>query len=242
MFYDNKYTNFYFSIINKYGLKSKPSYYTERHHIIPKSLGGSNDIENLIYVSPKVHYILHLLLIKMVRNPEHIWKMAFAIHAMSSWNRRRRYTSKLYEIHRKLYITKLKGYKDTAETKIRKSVARLGDKNPRYNNPHSEESKKKISENQKKRLKEFNPWNGKKHHEESKKKISKTKKRNYIKTKWMNKNDIQCLIKISDIDLFLSNGWNFGKLYSPRKKKMTEESKIKIRNTMKEKFKPDKLV
>lgn len=36
--------------------------YKERHHIIPRCMGGSNDIENLIDLYPKEHFIAHRLL------------------------------------------------------------------------------------------------------------------------------------------------------------------------------------
>lgn len=38
--------------------------YTEEHHIIPKSFGGSNAKENLVVVSREEHFALHLLLCK----------------------------------------------------------------------------------------------------------------------------------------------------------------------------------
>ena len=48
--------------------------YTESHHIIPKCMGGSDDLENLVEVTPEDHYVAHQLLVKMY--PKHkglIW-------------------------------------------------------------------------------------------------------------------------------------------------------------------------
>lgn len=39
--------------------------YFEKHHILPKSLGGSNDEENLIRLTAREHFICHWLLVKM---------------------------------------------------------------------------------------------------------------------------------------------------------------------------------
>jgi hypothetical protein len=36
--------------------------YIERHHIIPKCIGGSNDIENIVELTAKEHFICHKLL------------------------------------------------------------------------------------------------------------------------------------------------------------------------------------
>ena len=41
-----------------------PSYvYTENHHIIPSSLGGSDDKTNMVRVTAKEHFVLHHLLV-----------------------------------------------------------------------------------------------------------------------------------------------------------------------------------
>lgn len=37
----------------------------EKHHIVPVSLGGSDEPANLVRVTPREHFILHLLLVKM---------------------------------------------------------------------------------------------------------------------------------------------------------------------------------
>jgi len=42
----------------------------ERHHIIPKSLGGNNDHENLVVLWYREHYIAHRLLVKMIHKTE----------------------------------------------------------------------------------------------------------------------------------------------------------------------------
>lgn len=39
--------------------------YTEKHHILPRALGGGNEAENLIRLTPGDHFFAHLLLAKM---------------------------------------------------------------------------------------------------------------------------------------------------------------------------------
>jgi hypothetical protein len=66
MFITNKYSKCYYSIINR--AKSRillPNTYVEKHHIIPKSFGGSNLADNLVKLTAREHFICHLLLPKM---------------------------------------------------------------------------------------------------------------------------------------------------------------------------------
>ena len=39
--------------------------YTERHHIVPRCMGGSDDLDNLVDLTPEEHYVAHQLLVKM---------------------------------------------------------------------------------------------------------------------------------------------------------------------------------
>jgi hypothetical protein len=80
MFNDTKYTKIYYRLIQKH--KSEKKFDTERHHIIPKSIGGTNFSENLVYVSTRVHFILHKLLVKMIDDKKSKQKMTFALWRM----------------------------------------------------------------------------------------------------------------------------------------------------------------
>lgn len=42
--------------------------YTETHHIIPRCMGGSDDPENLVNLTPEEHYVAHQLLCKCYPN------------------------------------------------------------------------------------------------------------------------------------------------------------------------------
>ena len=64
IFIDNKYTHVYIRIIDNAKVRSI-STYTEKHHIIPRSLGGSDSKENLVALTAREHFICHLLLTKM---------------------------------------------------------------------------------------------------------------------------------------------------------------------------------
>jgi hypothetical protein len=74
MFIDNKYTRWYNSIIDRAKSRGHSTRkmakidlgYVELHHIIPKSLGGPNNADNLVYLSAREHFICHWLLVKMV--------------------------------------------------------------------------------------------------------------------------------------------------------------------------------
>ena len=60
MFIENKYTNWYNLIIENAKLqlrKKKNGIYYESHHIIPKSMGGIEEV----LLTAKEHYICHLL-------------------------------------------------------------------------------------------------------------------------------------------------------------------------------------
>ena len=48
IFIDNKYTNYYYSIVDRAKARTlSPEIYSEKHHIVPKSLGGDNSKNNL---------------------------------------------------------------------------------------------------------------------------------------------------------------------------------------------------
>lgn len=90
-FLSNKYTRWYFSIVES-GCPEDERYFSV-HHIIPRSCGGSDDPSNLVKVSNRQHYVLHLLLTKMMISHDHRMKMVFALRFMSN-------TFKRYGINR----------------------------------------------------------------------------------------------------------------------------------------------
>ena len=43
----------------------KPDEYYETHHIIPRCVGGTDESNNLVQLTPEEHYTAHLLLIRI---------------------------------------------------------------------------------------------------------------------------------------------------------------------------------
>jgi len=48
----------------------------ERHHILPKALGGTNDETNLVLLTPREHLFAHLCLVRMYPNNHSMIKAA----------------------------------------------------------------------------------------------------------------------------------------------------------------------
>ena len=93
---------------------SKKNTYCERHHIVPRSLGGSNDKTNLVNLTAREHYIAHLLLWKIYIGTSYEFSMNYALIKMtiSSINHQRKYkyNSKLYEVARNRFSINLSNW------------------------------------------------------------------------------------------------------------------------------------
>lgn len=91
LFMNNKYSIWYNSIIfNAQQRVNSKETYVERHHIIPRALGGDNQKTNLVDLSPREHFICHWLLTKMTTGCAR-YKMLYALGCMqraSKFNQR----------------------------------------------------------------------------------------------------------------------------------------------------------
>jgi len=134
MYLQNKYTRWYYNIIQRAQTR-EISGYIERHHIIPKSLGGSNSKDNLVNLTAREHFVCHWLLTKMVGG-HFRYKMWNAFSAMLYWHndlqQREKVTAQKYAII-KAQISKVRATKFA------------GANNPMYGKTHSTEAKAKIS-------------------------------------------------------------------------------------------------
>uniref|UniRef100_A0A173GAZ5 Putative homing endonuclease n=1 Tax=Escherichia phage UFV-AREG1 TaxID=1837867 RepID=A0A173GAZ5_9CAUD len=80
--------------------------YKERHHIIPKCLGGSNDASNLVDLTPEEHYVAHQLLVKIHPNSLKLSYAAIKMSVYSKDNIERKNTNKRHGwLRRKLAIS-----------------------------------------------------------------------------------------------------------------------------------------
>lgn len=83
MFLQNKYTLWYFNIIQFAKKRNIINVYFEKHHIVPKSLGGDNSSNNIVKLTAKGHYIVHHLLTKMTKGDSKL-KMVNAFWYMTN--------------------------------------------------------------------------------------------------------------------------------------------------------------
>jgi hypothetical protein len=81
MLLENKYSRCYHKIISlaKQDLAKRKNDYFEKHHIIPKCLGGSNEKSNLVFLTAREHFVCHRLLTKMTTGEDKA-KMHFALN------------------------------------------------------------------------------------------------------------------------------------------------------------------
>jgi len=140
LFLENKYTKWYSDLVavakeRNWSKQSAPCY-TESHHVIPRSLGGDNSKDNLVRITAREHFLMHLLLTKMcVGKDKH--KMISGAHMMTfskTSTQERNFTSRQFETVRKLF---------SEHQKVNSLFAR---DNPKWmtGKTHSEETRAKI--------------------------------------------------------------------------------------------------
>ena len=169
----NKYEKWYRSITANAKQRTL-SGYAEIHHILPRSLGGEDNEDNLVKLTAREHFVCHWLLTKMYTG-EARGKMINAMYMMRAESpHQKRYeskiTSRIYETLREeysQYISKLnKGRIQPPEEKARQlaaqtgrkrapfseewlaniKIARQGERNGMYGKTHSEETRAKQRE------------------------------------------------------------------------------------------------
>jgi len=138
VFTQNKYTKYYYDIINRAKTRTLKNY-KENHHVIPKCffveqsatgwLNGDPDDNNTVNVTAREHFICHWLLTKMQPTTPQKAQMIYAFNMMSvSGDHQERYNTKIssraYEKNRILLAETIsknnkgktawnKGYKET---------------------------------------------------------------------------------------------------------------------------------
>ena len=131
IFINNKYTRWYYNIINRAQTRQL-NCYTERHHIVPKSLGGSNESFNLVSLTAREHFVCHMLLTKMVSGIQR-QKMIHAWWAMATLKKdcqdRYRLNSFQYESIRQQYSKYFSNHNPMKGVKQRNRI-KLNNNNP----------------------------------------------------------------------------------------------------------------
>lgn len=146
--------------------------YVENHHVLPKSLGGTDDAANIVALTPEEHYLAHQLLVKIYEkldNQPAYRKMLFALNLMSGKSNLSRSNRYYGWIRRKVSEAK-RGHKHTQESKDKNSQSV---KNYWASRVHPNKGKP-LSESQKMQLSQ--KLKGRQMTEEHKQKISQSLK------------------------------------------------------------------
>jgi hypothetical protein len=137
------YQKIYDSIINRAILNNRKKcddVYYERHHIIPRCMGGVDKSSNLVLLTAKEHFICHRLLVNIYPNNNKLVRAVWAMSTMKNGNQSRYIvSSRVYEQLKKEYA-RINSEREITESFRKKiSLTRTGKR-------HSEETKKNISE------------------------------------------------------------------------------------------------
>lgn len=124
--------------------------YVESHHIIPRSIGGTDDSENLVFLTAKEHFVAHLLLAKIHRGTPAGVKMSRAIVMMMGMHKKMHVTSRLYAVLKEDHANELgprmsalhKGVPKTADHAAK--IGRSGDANGMWGRTTSDKQKEAV--------------------------------------------------------------------------------------------------
>lgn len=131
---NNKYTLWYNAITESAKTRVLDTY-TERHHILPECLGGTNEAENLVDLTAREHFICHWLLTKITADEDR-YKMLNALRMMRAEKKgQKRYKTK---ITARVYAHLKEEYAQL------QSIKHTGEGNGFYGKHHTEEAKEAI--------------------------------------------------------------------------------------------------
>lgn len=122
--------------------------YVERHHILPKCLGGSDEATNIAILTPEEHYLAHQLLVKM--HPNHQGLLFAAVSMARGGNGVQGRKNKLYGWLKRRNQAKRRPMSDETKRKISEAKKKAGVRTKgTLGFKHSNETKEKMSESRK---------------------------------------------------------------------------------------------
>jgi hypothetical protein len=151
IFNDSKYTRWYNQLVEQARVRALTNdNNTETHHVVPKSLGGSNVRDNLVVLTAREHFVCHWLLTKMVVETKQKYQMwnAFSCMLYRELPGKQRYkvSSRIFESI-KTAGSKIKSEKFSGENNP--MFGKRGELSPHYGKKKSTEHLAKLSESHK---------------------------------------------------------------------------------------------
>jgi hypothetical protein len=136
----------YYRLMDRARSRQVPSGYVERHHEMPRCLGGSDEKDNRVMLTAAEHYVSHLLLVRMhPGNPDLTWA-AINMASGAGTSHPGRSANKLYAWLRREHAAARRGKKRapffTAEARAKMSAERRGKKLK----PWTKEARARVSE------------------------------------------------------------------------------------------------
>ena len=125
--------------------------YYEKHHIIPRCIGGGDDNENLVLLTAKEHFLCHKLLTEIYPSEGKLKHALFFMSYKTIKNRRYIISQREYERIRIQYI-ETKDWASMSDNTKKKISLKLKDlyknkeNHPHWNRPRKEDTKCKISQ------------------------------------------------------------------------------------------------
>ena len=187
----NKYKQWHDNIIAKAKNRTLISY-KERHHILPRCLGGKDNQENLVELTAREHFIVHMLLCKFTKG-EAKRSMLYAFKCMCYYKK----DGRDYKINSRIAQKLRSELKFSKEHKINLSLVKKG-------KPSNKKGKKASN---KTKLKIKIALTGKKHSQKHKDNLSK------IRTQliWVNNNIESKRIKKDELQNYLNIEYKLGR-------------------------------
>lgn len=148
-----------------------PGAYFEKHHILPRCIGGTDNASNLVDLTPEEHFLAHQLLVKIYPTNN---SLKHAARMMTVDSNGKRVGNKLFGWIKRQISESMSGSGNhrfgktfTEEQRRIRSELSSGKNNAFYGKSHTEETKQKISNANKGMLTgDKNPFYGKTHTKE----------------------------------------------------------------------------
>ena len=170
------YNEFINNILETRGRFACGEEYHERHHIVPRCMGGSNEENNFIDLYAREHFIAHkLLAIEHSDNQKLVYAFWMMAHCKSNKQDRYECTPEEYE-EAKIAFSIAWSENHSGENapmygKHLSEEARKKISDAKKGNRHTQEARDKMSENHADVFGENNPWYGKHPSEETREKM-----------------------------------------------------------------------